>query len=260
MNKVISITAVVAFLLFAGSASAFAAPASTAPAPANATWLNLQAMFGHVNQAQQNVIDKLEAARLQQVLALVKAGQPAEVEFAGQLAPAGARGQWTVAGLPLTWTGATVIEGTPAAGLHAHVQAQLHSDGTLEALRVHTMTRTAQAAARQHLASWTHDDRGVHLGGCDVAPGGDHTVERHAVERHAADTGHDAKDPEHVAPAGTPQPAHDANDPEHNAQPGGQQPTQPAHQATAPAPQPAHHSEGSSGGGHESGQHSGHDD
>jgi len=146
MKNLVRITAIALLLPIVGGTSALAAPAknspATAPAPAGTAWQHMQIALEQAYQAQISVVDRLEQARLRQVLALIKAGQPAEVEFAGTLQQTGTPGQWAVAGVVLHQTRATVFEGTPTAGLHAHVRAQFHNDRTLEVLHMHTVTMT----------------------------------------------------------------------------------------------------------------------
>lgn len=222
MNKIIYIAAIAGLLWALGGTGALAMPV-----PASASGPNPEALLTRLAQRQQDTIEQREAARLQQVLALVRAGQPAEVEFAGTL-QRDAQGGWTVAGLQLNQSSATVFEGAPAAGLHAHVRAQIHSDGSLEALHVHTLVRTMAAVASQHMAGWLNDDHGVRLGGCQEAPHGDHAAE-------------------HTATAATQQAQHRA----HHAEPPAPLSTQPQ----PSAPPPGHHPEGDQ---HSSGHHSGH--
>ncbi len=217
MKRIIYITTFAALLCLVGSAAAFAAP------------------------AQPTAVDQAEAARLRQVQGLIKAGRTAEVEFAGALGPA-AQGGWTVAGLRLNQSGATVVEGALKAGLHAHVRAQLHSDGSLEALQIRTFNHTSARAAAQHMTDWLKDDHGVRLGGCEERPAGDHTAEHQAEAAHHTGAGA-GQDAAHAAPA-APQPS----EPGHHAE-------TPAPPAPA-APAPGHHAEGSSAG---SGHSSGHD-
>ena len=164
MKKIICTTTLVLFLLVAGSGSTFAAPVTTAAAPANAASQNPGSALGQVYQLQQNVVDQLEAARLQQVLALIQASQSADVEFAGMLQPAGAPGHWAVAGLYLGQPAAMVFDGKPVVGLHAHVRAHIGSDGTLEAFYVHTLTPPASGRLYEDAWDWMHTDYGIHLG------------------------------------------------------------------------------------------------
>ena len=168
MKTLLRTTTIALLLLVVCSANTLAASETvtpaTAPFPATATWQSLQSVLAQADLARQHAVDKMEQARLRQVLALVKAGQPAEVEFAGTLQQTVTPGRWEVAGLALNQTTTTAIEGNVANGLHAHVRAQIHGDGSLEALVVHTMTRSDAVQAQQHAAEWLRDDCGVHLG------------------------------------------------------------------------------------------------
>lgn len=207
MKKIICTTTLILFLLVAGSASAFAAPITTAAAPATAASPNPENALSQIYQLQQNVVDQLEAARLQQVLALIQAGQAADVEFAGMLQPAGGPGQWAVAGLYLGQPAAMVFDGKPVVGLHAHVRAHIGSDGTLEPFYVHTLTPPAGGRLYEDASDWMHADYGIHLGPRN--PVQMSTVQVVANPRPAA--------PQHVQQPATPQ------------------------QSSAPPPMPAQH-------------------
>jgi hypothetical protein len=150
MKKTMYTITVALLLLLAGTVGAVAAPVTSTAGPANA--------------ASQDVVDQLEAARLQQVLALIQAGQPAEVEFAGMLQPAGLPGQWAVGGLFLGQTGATVFDGLPAAGLHAHVRAEIRNNGTVQALYVHTIYPSGGSRLYENPVDWMRADHGIHFG------------------------------------------------------------------------------------------------
>jgi len=231
MKTLLRTTAMAVLLLVVGATGALAAPGSatlaTAPSPADLPWQNLPGVFFQAYQMQQNAVDQLEQARLRQVLALIKAGQPAEVEFAGVLAPAATGGQWTVAGLDLGQTNPAVFEGLVAAGLHAHVHALIHNDGTLETMHVRTLTESDPAP--RHAAEWLRDDCGIHL-----AAGNHTSADDHGPAYQPANGTHHAAEPEHTGPAAqtAPQPADHAH------------PETPARHAA----QPAQHGEGSHGG------------
>ena len=213
-----SVTALLLTLIVSTGALAAPLPASAA-LPAEGALVGIRPVVTQTAKIQQTTADQLERARLQQVLALIKARQPAEVEFAGMLGRRNAAAPWTVAGVAIRSASGTAYDGVMAAGLHAHVRAQIHSDGTVEALYVRTMHPAAAAAASQHKAEWQRDDHGVHLG----------------EPNHAAD-------PEHSK----------------SGQPAPQATAQPVHHQEAPAQYqqpPAHHDEGSHQGDRCSGHH-----
>jgi hypothetical protein len=220
MIKKVLATSITALLLtLIVSTGALAARPTSAASAAEGSFVGMRLAVTPPAKVQATAVDQLERARLQQVLALIKARQPAEVEFAGMLGRRNAAAPWTVAGVAIRSASGTAYDGVMAAGLHAHVRAQIHSDGTVEALYVRTMHPAAAAAASQHKAEWQRDDHGVHLG----------------EPNHAAD-------PEHSK----------------SGQPAPQATAQPVHHQEAPAQYqqpPAHHDEGSHQGDRCSGHH-----
>lgn len=234
MIKKVLATSITALLLtLIVSTGALAARPTSAASAAEGSFVGMRLAVTPPAKVQATAVDQLERARLQQVLALIKARQPAEVEFAGMLGRRNATALWTVAGVAIRPTSNTVYDGVMTAGLHAHVRAQIHNDGTVEALHVRTMHQAAAASARQHVTGWQRDDYGIHLGEPN------HLAD-HAPAQPTASGPQHMGDPEHT---GAGQPAPHATD-------------LPVHHAESPAQHqqaPAHHDEGSDQGDHSAG-------
>ena len=238
MKKVLRTSAIALLLSLIASTSALGAtPPASAVLPADGTFAGIRPAFTQTAQMQETAVDQLERARLQQVLALIKARQPAEVDFAGTIGRSSATGQWTIAGVAIGTTTGTVYDGGLVAGLHAHVRAQIHRDGALEALHVRTITHAAATSTLQHAAEWQRDDHGIHLGEANHSSSGEHGPAHPAAGTTAGQQASHA----------TPETAHHAETPAEH-----QPPAQPQPAATQQA---THHDGGASHGEHSSGHH-----
>jgi hypothetical protein len=133
--------ALAAVVLFLGmlAAGAVARSADTLPGdtlyPVKRLEEEARLLFAWNTSTRARLEGQFGRERIREVQAVLASRRPASVEFEGRLESMDGN-TWRVAGLPLTVTPGTAIEGRLQAGNEVSVRARALGDGTLQAIRI----------------------------------------------------------------------------------------------------------------------------